>query len=194
MDVTSFDFSAISSNSFWAVPLVVAIVEAFKMSGFNNKFAPLISLVVGLGLSFLVNTDVAIGQIIVSGIIYGLTASGLYSSVKTTANVRGKVPLRTDKEAVVVETFEVEKPLGQTTVKANSDLQVTQTISSSSQADSQSQSQNKSQAQSQPSSQNQSQAESLPQSQSQSQADKPILEQPIESVVIEELNMDGTGK
>lgn len=176
------DFAVLSENSFWAVPLVVAIVEAFKMSGFNAKFAPIIALVVGLGLSFVINTDVALGGIIVSGIIYGLTASGLYSQVKATSNIRGKVPLRTDKEAVTVETFEVEKPLGQTTVQANTELNVTQNISKSTQA--QSQEQSKPQTQSQQQSQQQSQP------QPQSQADKPILEKPIQEVNIEELNVD----
>jgi hypothetical protein len=153
------DFSAISANSFWAVPLVVAIVEAFKMSGFNVKFAPIISLVVGLAISFAVNTDLSMGEIIVSGIIFGLTASGLYSQVKSTANVRGKVPLRTDQEAVIVETFEVEKPLGTTTVQADSNLQVNQTIVSSTSGE----------ATQQPPKPQQEQPQ-------QSQAEKPILE------------------
>jgi hypothetical protein len=153
------DFSAISANSFWAVPLVVAIVEAFKMSGFNVKFAPIISLVVGLAISFAVNGDLSMGEIIVSGIIFGLTASGLYSQVKSTSNIRGKVPLRTDQEAVIVETFEVEKPLGTTTVQADSNLQVNQTIVSSTSGE----------ATQQPPKPQQEQPQ-------QSQAEKPILE------------------
>lgn len=120
------DFSLMNENSFWAVPLVVAITEVFKMSGFNNKFAPMISLVVGLGLSFLINMDTGMSQIVVSGIIYGLSASGLYSSVKTTSNIRGVVPLRTNKEAVVVEEIEVEKPLDSNTVTAKEEIKVSE--------------------------------------------------------------------
>jgi hypothetical protein len=178
------DLSAISNNSFFAVPLVVAIVEAFKMSGFNAKFAPMISIVVGLGISFAINMDMAMGQIIIAGVIYALTASGLYSSVKTTSNIRGKVPLRTDQEAVVVERFEVEKPLGQTQVKADSNLQVNQSITANTKADS-SQQQNKQQNSQSQSSQSQSQG-----TQAQSQAEKPILEPQIQELNIEELNVD----
>lgn len=182
------DLSAISNNSFFAVPLVVAIVEAFKMSGFNAKFAPMISIVVGLGISFAINMDMAMGQIIIAGVIYALTASGLYSSVKTTSNIRGKVPLRTDQEAVIVETFEVEKPLGQTQVKADSNIQVNQSISSNTKADSSSQ-QSKQQNSQQNSQSQSSQSQSQP-SQSQSQAEKPILEPQIQELNIEELNID----
>jgi hypothetical protein len=167
------DFSVLNENSFWAVPLVVAIVEAFKMSGFNNKFAPIISLIIGVGLSFVINAQITMGEVIVSGIIYGLTASGLYSGVKSTANIRGRVPLRTDKEAVTVETFEVEKPLGETTVQANTKLNVTQDLTQTNSGSS--------------TTDNKPKQEEKPKEDKQppSQAEKPILEKPVEEVHIE---------
>jgi hypothetical protein len=110
------DFAILSENSFWAIPLVVAIVEALKMSGFNPKLSPIISLIIGVGLSFLINANLTMGETVVSGIIYGLTASGVYSQIKTTSNIRGKIPLRTEKEAVQVERIEIEKPLDESVV------------------------------------------------------------------------------
>jgi hypothetical protein len=165
------DFSLLNENSFWAVPLVVAITEVFKMSGFNTKFAPMISLVMGLAMSFLVNMDSGISQIIISGIVYGLSASGLYSSVKTTSNIRGVVPLRTNKEAVVVEQIEVEKPLAQSTVTANEEIQVTETMDVAT---------------------NQQQTPTVqPKPQPQSQTEKPIIDKPVDTINnVEELNVE----
>ena len=91
------DFSSALENSFWVVPLVVAIVQVFKMTGVSGKWSPLISLGVGIGLGFLVGTDHSIQNILLSGVIYGLSASGLYSGVQTTQKVSqvksGQIPL-----------------------------------------------------------------------------------------------------
>jgi hypothetical protein len=77
-------------NSFAAVPIVVAIVQLFKMVGSNTvmtKFAPFISLGAGILIAFLTNGDtVGIGDNLLQGIIYGLSASGLYSGTKATAH------------------------------------------------------------------------------------------------------------
>lgn len=166
------DLALMNENSFWLVPLVVAITEVFKMSGFNTKFAPMISLVVGLGMSFLVNMNAGISTVVVSGIIYGLSASGLYSSVKSTSNIRGVVPLRTNKEAVVVEEIEVEKPLDTNVVTAKEEIKVTENV--------------------QTATNNQkvnAQSNANPQPISNSvTTDQPILEKPIENV--EEINVE----
>jgi hypothetical protein len=91
------DFSSALENSFWVVPLVVAIVQVFKMTGISGKWSPLISLAVGIGLSFLVAEDHTLQAILLSGVIYGLSASGLYSGVQSTQKVSqiksGEIPL-----------------------------------------------------------------------------------------------------
>lgn len=91
------DFSSALENSFWVVPLVVAIVQVFKMTGVSGKWSPLISLAVGVGLGFLVSEDHSLQYILLSGVIYGLSASGLYSGVLSTQKISdvksGNIPL-----------------------------------------------------------------------------------------------------
>lgn len=87
----------IVSNSFWVVPLVLAVVQAIKMMGTPTKFAPIISIAVGMGVGMLVNSGLTLTQNLLAGVIYGLSASGLYSGVTTTQKVAdvksGEIPL-----------------------------------------------------------------------------------------------------
>jgi hypothetical protein len=65
------------------VAVVIGLVEVAKRIGVPEKFAPLVSLILGLGLSFLgfvANPDLA--STIIGGIIIGLSAVGLYSGTK----------------------------------------------------------------------------------------------------------------
>lgn len=96
-------YDILTEHGFWVIPLVVAIVQSIKMTGIATKFAPIISIGVGVGLAFLVNVDFTLPQQILSGVIYGLSASGLYSGVRVTQNVNdvksGKIPLeKVDKD------------------------------------------------------------------------------------------------
>jgi hypothetical protein len=50
----------------------------------SSRFAPAVSLIFGLSLAFLNNPGAATNDVILAGIIVGLTASGLYSGTKTT--------------------------------------------------------------------------------------------------------------
>lgn len=64
------------------VPIVIGLVEIGKMSGVPAKFAPLLSLVLGVSGAILLvggSLNVAIMQ----GILVGLASSGLYSNVVT---------------------------------------------------------------------------------------------------------------
>ena len=91
------DYETILANSFWVVPLVVAIVQAIKMIGVASKFSPIISIGVGIGIAFLMAGEFTLSQTILHGVIYGLSASGLYSGISTTQKVRdvksGEIPL-----------------------------------------------------------------------------------------------------
>ena len=65
------------------VAVVIGLVEVAKRIGVPEKFAPVFSVILGLGLSFLgfvANPDLV--STIVGGIIIGLSAVGLYSGTK----------------------------------------------------------------------------------------------------------------
>lgn len=75
-------FFEISSVFVFLIPVVTGLVEAVKMIGLPSKFAPLTSILMSIGLSFLI-PDIATNVAITQGIIVGLSASGLYSNLKT---------------------------------------------------------------------------------------------------------------
>ncbi|KYH34510.1 hypothetical protein CLTEP_15590 [Clostridium tepidiprofundi DSM 19306] len=73
------------------IPIVTLIVNIIKKAGVPSKFAPLVSLIIGLifGILFLADSDVKQG--ILLGIIIGISASGLYSNGKElTRNISRK--------------------------------------------------------------------------------------------------------
>ncbi len=64
------------------VPVIVGLVQAAKNAGLRIKYAPL--LAIGLGIAFFTTLgDLSLPQNLLSGIVAGLTAAGLYSGVKT---------------------------------------------------------------------------------------------------------------
>ena len=81
---------AATTNSLVAVPLILALVQVVKMVGLASKWAPICSIGFGIIISFFVgdfgSTDFHIGHTLLSGVIYGLTASGLFSATKTMAH------------------------------------------------------------------------------------------------------------
>ncbi len=58
--------------------ITIGLVQVVKATGLNTKWAPLVSVLIGVGGSLL------FGSTVIVGIIAGLSASGLYSGVKTT--------------------------------------------------------------------------------------------------------------
>lgn len=66
------------------LPLIVGIVEIFKIAGVSKKYLPLISLVLGIVIGVVYVTDFDWKQGILIGAMLGLSASGLYSSSKNT--------------------------------------------------------------------------------------------------------------
>ena len=63
------------------VPAIVALVQVAKNMGLDSRYAPLISLVLGVGASFLLS-DGTYAILVVQGVVLGLTASGIYSGSK----------------------------------------------------------------------------------------------------------------
>jgi hypothetical protein len=65
------------------VPIIIAIVAIAKQTGLPSRFAPALSLILGVSL-FALFSPVVDSEAIFEGIISGLTASGLWSGVKAT--------------------------------------------------------------------------------------------------------------
>jgi hypothetical protein len=65
------------------VPLTVGFVQVVKTAGLSDKYAPLVSMIVGVGFSLFVMDTLA--SVVLGGIAVGLMASGLYSGVRTMA-------------------------------------------------------------------------------------------------------------
>ena len=59
-------------------PLILAFVQLFKEAGVPSRFAPVLAVAIGLGLSWAFNQDY------LQGVIAGFVASGIWSSVKST--------------------------------------------------------------------------------------------------------------
>ncbi|MEJ8554297.1 holin [Tepidibacter sp. Z1-5] len=65
------------------ISLIVGITQVIKTAGVPKKFAPLVSLVVGIVLCIFYESNTDIKKSILDGIIAGLTASGLFSGYKS---------------------------------------------------------------------------------------------------------------
>lgn len=81
----NFDVSVITTNAIVIVPIVIAICQAVKLTGWvKDHYVPFLSIGVGMVIAFLSNHSSDISANLLSGVIFGLMASGLYSNVKTT--------------------------------------------------------------------------------------------------------------
>lgn len=67
-----------------AIPVIVALVSAAKIAGLKSRFAPLLSVGLGMLLFFFFGDNTEVGTRVFMGILAGLGASGLYSGTKTT--------------------------------------------------------------------------------------------------------------
>jgi hypothetical protein len=78
--------SSISLGAAATVPIIVALTQIVKMMGFvKDKYAPFISILFGILIAFLFAHETGdISANILSGILFGLAASGLYSGVQAT--------------------------------------------------------------------------------------------------------------
>lgn len=64
------------------IPLVMGLLELAKISfKLNTRFAPVVALVLSVGLSVLIMKQPLTDEIVM-GIMYGLSACGLYSGTK----------------------------------------------------------------------------------------------------------------
>lgn len=82
------------------IPIITAVVQAFKF-WISNKFTPFISMVVGIGITFLLTHDALndLSGTILLGILFGLAASGLYSGLQhTTAMIKADQMKKQNKQ------------------------------------------------------------------------------------------------
>lgn len=71
-------------NETVVIPIIMSIVEMAKGLGLPGKFSAVVAVIVGaiIGVFFVDPHSLKIG--LFKGIVYGLTASGLYSGTKNT--------------------------------------------------------------------------------------------------------------
>jgi hypothetical protein len=79
MDISIVSISPISLA---LVPVVLGLVSLAKIY-ISSKWAPLLSLVLGIGAAFFIPSS-TIALTILQGILIGLSASGLYSGARST--------------------------------------------------------------------------------------------------------------
>jgi hypothetical protein len=67
------------------IPIITAVVQALKF-WVNEKYSPFVSMLVGIGITFLFTHDALrdLSGTILLGLLFGLAASGLYSGLVTT--------------------------------------------------------------------------------------------------------------
>lgn len=88
----NIDLNSLTSNAVIAVPIVIAIVQAIKLTNLiPDHFAPIVAIAVGILVGFIGNHDSGdLSATVLYGALYGLMASGLYSGVKTTMVARAR--------------------------------------------------------------------------------------------------------
>jgi L-cystine uptake protein TcyP (sodium:dicarboxylate symporter family) len=63
------------------IPLILGVVELFKRIGLPAKYSPLVAVALGLIVG-VVYLDASLKERVLVGIMFGLSASGLYSGTK----------------------------------------------------------------------------------------------------------------
>lgn len=65
--------------------LALALTEVTKRVGAPDRILPVVSMIIGVGCAFLVITDADLRTYFLTGIIAGLSASGLWSGTRAMA-------------------------------------------------------------------------------------------------------------
>lgn len=68
-----------------AIPFIIGIVSALKEAGLPSKLAPLLCLVVGVGIVVLLSSGQFNVEILLVGLLTGLAATGSHSGISATA-------------------------------------------------------------------------------------------------------------
>ncbi|OPJ55590.1 hypothetical protein [Alkalithermobacter paradoxus] len=72
---------------YYANPIIISIIigltQAAKTAGFPSRYAPLLALFLGIGISIFYDTSIDVKERVLKGVIAGLTSSGLFSGCKS---------------------------------------------------------------------------------------------------------------
>lgn len=72
------------------VPVITTVVEVIKRAGLPHKFLPLVSIVLGVVASAFTNTSLNF-DVVLYGVVMGLSAVGLFEGIKTPVEVGRKM-------------------------------------------------------------------------------------------------------
>lgn len=95
MLITPNDIQQLLTWSIVVVPIVVGLTEVVKRLGLPSKFSPLVSIGFGLVIALLMQGVSTLT--VLAGIIYGLSAAGLYSGTKALASQTSTPPPSPDQ-------------------------------------------------------------------------------------------------
>lgn len=68
-----------------AIAITLGVTEVTKRIGLKERFAPIVALLVGLLSVYLTVDGINIKELVVDGIVVGLSAMGLWSGTKALA-------------------------------------------------------------------------------------------------------------
>lgn len=76
MEFTAYDIALI--------PLIMAVVQTFKLAGVPSRWNPLLALALGMAAAFVYVAPGDPKQAVLAGLVIGLTAIGAWSGAKNT--------------------------------------------------------------------------------------------------------------
>jgi uncharacterized membrane protein (DUF441 family) len=89
MTMNDFDINEYLTRSIIFVPIILGIVQALKMSALPEKYAPILSLVIGIIIAFVAGDGFDNwGHNTLGGLVYGLSACGLWDIGTMAVNAR----------------------------------------------------------------------------------------------------------
>jgi hypothetical protein len=96
----NFDLANFTTASVVIIPVVIALTQAVKLTGFvRDSFAPLVAIAIGVIIAFLAHHNSAdLTATILNGVLFGLSASGLYSGISTTQKASAEMKAKRNKE------------------------------------------------------------------------------------------------
>lgn len=69
------------------LPIVIALAELVKSLGLNSKLIPIFNILVSIVLCLIINSKNQIKFNVLDGILIGLSASGMYSTIKNSSEL-----------------------------------------------------------------------------------------------------------
>ncbi len=73
----SYDYNAMA-----LIPIITILVDVIKKAGLPKNFAPLVSVILGIVFGLIYENSGNVKNAIITGLIMGMSASGLYSTGK----------------------------------------------------------------------------------------------------------------